>query len=336
MSAITFTRDTSVEAIYSNAPENITNATCKYTYDFYMTQNKYHDVEFYHHNSSGITDIKIAVVVRNESSETATITVDAASTRTAAGCGAADPATYKSASIYSDYVNGIGSTTISVEPGACATIGSVIVENGEYGLGKFKFKTSTPYTKCRIAYGGTGTSAADYFSAAVTQASGTTDPVTNIPGQFTGKVGYGALSATVDVYANNNFILCEHIDGTWQWPSSGKPSGFVNNNEYMRSPSYITNSKNFSAGNFGTLYNITLLNCNDKMLEIYFPTVGESFFPYNLFIYVNGAWQEVKFVSPVNSEVLVPKYIPLNSSLSQTIKVYHPAGNSSNYRFRII
>ena len=49
--------------------------------------------------------------------------------------------------------------------------------------------------------------------------------------------------------------------------------------------------------------------------------------PYqNLLLYLNGIWQEVRFDAS-------PKAFKLTNAYLQTIKVYHPGGNFSNYHF---
>jgi len=100
------------------------------------------------------------------------------------------------------------------------------VNSSYYVSGKFRISTIHPNVVARIAHADVTASSDNFFATDCIKdsASGYT--------QFSGEVGYCELSANVNVEDAPSFNLCEYISGTTTWPSTGKCTGYINNNEY--------------------------------------------------------------------------------------------------------
>lgn len=331
MSSISFIRSNNIENIYSNTPEEIISSEPKYTVEKALTPSKYYIFEYYHKwclQSTGI----VAIVAKNTNNGSGNITIIGGNSRVATGATNRDPATYACAQNYLDYINGLNSSVITLEPGETKILGACSnLTFGMFATGKYSFFTNSSGIIVRVVYGLNSTSLNSWFNVntPTIPTSGSYERF-----RFSGTVGYNSLSASININTNSNFIICEH-NHFESWPTENQ---IINSNEYCASQSYLTGGCNFLAGNFGVLYNLNIANCNNKVLKIYPPcnAPGESgaddWFS-NICIFVNGAWQELRFKS-LTSDTAVTQTIVLNNAISQTIKVYHPGGNSSNYVFK--
>lgn len=330
MAALTFTKNTSKQFIYSNCPEVLegTNWGKKYTVERQLDAGIYYEFEWFHRKgyvNEEIFDARVGLVLKNTSGNTATITVDAMVAIKAAGQ-PTEPATYACANLISRYLSSEGATTFTLPGGSSTFVKYIDVRNGEFALGKIRLKSNISNVVSRIVFSDPqgATLPASFFDSGVTKASET---ISGRSGQqFSGIVGYSELTANVNVASNNSFILCEHVSGTIYWTSPVKPAGYNNDNEYQASTSCIPSGKNFHAGNYGILYNINLTNASGKTLRIYSTEAGAS--NQNMYLYIQGAWAERRISTGGTSIAL--------TTATQTMKVYHPGGNFSNYLFQFV
>lgn len=300
--------NTGYKYIFSSNPEDIYSTALKYTINQSLSSYTTYDFELYHHNYSGAS-LKFGVALKNTSTATATVTINARVIRYSNP----DPPSEvdMTAPLIRDYQQNYGATTIYINPGQCAWLMVLDVPAGKLVNGKVRMRSNVGLT-ARVFHGPTSTTPTQVFGSIPRDTAGN--------GVVTGFFNYDGKynSSPIDASGNPTFILSE-------WPPN------LNRNEYEWGQNLIDPSDGYLDANYGATYTITVTNAANKKLKIT-PNWSGGAQTARIVLYTpTYGWYTTTRLSPGQYWLM-----SMGTNSTFTFKYVLPGGNWGNMKFEVI
>ncbi|WP_139491289.1 hypothetical protein [Brevibacillus dissolubilis] len=239
--------------IYSNNPEpilgsHLTNTQGgSYTTETTLLSNEMYVADFYHHNNSSLSGVKLGIAVKNTSSSVATLDVGQKAIRNAGYT--IDMSTL----VEVDYGKSTNYQTLTINPGETKVLMYTSLPNGYIGNGKIWMSTNSSGLKARVYFAHPNTLDSKIFSFPQATSSYT--------GFTSGTFKHSQRQAWIDAntyYPGNTFYL-----------SSYEAQGNTNEYEYADTVGNTLLGRNKIMGNYGVEYWVGVKNSAGRKLNIY-------------------------------------------------------------------
>lgn len=297
--------------VYINNPESFSLNPDKLVYMYGTTLGtSFKDIEFYNHLYNGWRNsgaCRVGVAIMNKGPKAAAITFKGSSTATVDGYNFA--VLDDTSKVLKNFQNATYKT-ITIKPGEKKIIWSddfkFTPDSEEFVYGRAQFKSSQKFgVWIRVFAAGQTKTAEDVFKAE--------RPVQATGDSFCGELNYSQKNVTLDANSSNKTNFCE-------WPQEN------NTYEYNGVINTKAGALKCSAGNYGVVYNMTILNATDKSIIINPKWSNERTYASIVYSVNNGPWI-------VGEKISTGMYWIENLGTNPTanFKFMLPGGNFGNY-----